>query len=172
MSGISRSVASVGTGGRGLCVTAAMAALVAFGGCTGGAASRPDTTGEELVKVSTRLKSIQLENRRLGDKLDKLEGLLKTRSQERTATVAATPPAKSATAKRISKVLKSNIKADPFTLKIQEALKDAAYDPGPSDGMKGRRTTAAIRNFQRDNDLAETGMADPATLALLKRYFD
>ena len=172
MSGISSRAVTVGTGGRKLCLTAAMVALVAFGGCTGGAASRPDATGEELAQVSTRLKSIQLENKRLGEKLDNLEGLLKARSQARAATVVARPPAKSVPAKRVSKVLKSGIKADPFTLKIQKALKDAAYDPGPSDGMKGRRTTGAIRSFQRDNSLAETGMADEATLALLKRYFD
>jgi peptidoglycan hydrolase-like protein with peptidoglycan-binding domain len=146
--------------------------MMALAGCTGGAASRPDTTGEELARVSTRLKSIQLENKRLGEKLDNLEGLLKTRSRARAATVVARSPAKSVPAKRLSRVLKSGIKADPFTLKIQKALKSAAYDPGPSDGMKGPRTTAAIRIFQRDNSLAETGMADPATLALLKRYFD
>ncbi len=69
-------------------------------------------------------------------------------------------------------ILKPALKADEFTVKVQRALKAADCDPGPTDGKKGRRTTAALRKFQRDNNLRETGMADEATWVLLKRHLD
>ncbi len=42
---------------------------------------------------------------------------------------------------------------------IQESLAALGYDPGPADGIPGPRTGAAIRAFQRDHGLAETGEA-------------
>ena len=166
---------ALGTAGRGSRLVAgatALVALVTFVGCTGGASYAPDTTGEDLARISARLESIQAENLRLGGKLDRLEGLLKARPDAKAATTVAAPTSARAEAKPVSKVLKPAIKADEFTLKVQRALKAADYDPGPADGKKGRRTTAALRNFQRANNLPETGMADEGTWVLLKRHLD
>jgi len=41
------------------------------------------------------------------------------------------------------------------------------YDPGPADGLKGRRTTDAIKAFQRDKSLMVDGFAGPNTVAAL-----
>lgn len=155
--------------------TLALVAAVAFvtlGGCTGVATHQPDTTGDALAGISARLESIQTANRLLGGKLDRLESLLKVRPGATVVAVAAAPPSVGAASKPASKVLTSAIKADEFTLKVQRALKAAHYDPGPADGKKGRRTTAALRSFQRDNNIAETGMADEGTWVLLKRHLD
>ena len=142
-------------------------------GCTGGVSYRaPDTTGEDLKRIAARLESIQDENLKLGGKLDRLEGLLKPRPDARAATASREPASERAGSKPVSKVLKPDLKADEFTLKVQRALKAADYDPGPTDGKKGRRTTAAIRSFQRDNSLPDTGMADEGTWVLLKRHLD
>jgi peptidoglycan hydrolase-like protein with peptidoglycan-binding domain len=145
---------------------------VTFVGCTGGASYAPDTGGEDLVRISARLESIQVENLRLGGKLDRLEGLLKARPGAKAAKVVAKPASARAGSKPVSKVLKPDLKADEFTVKVQRALKAADYNPGPTDGKKGRRTTAALRSFQRDNNLPETGMADEGTWVLLKRHLD
>ena len=40
---------------------------------------------------------------------------------------------------------------------MQQRLADLGYDPGPVDGVVGARTRAAIRAFQKDNELPETG---------------
>jgi hypothetical protein len=61
---------------------------------------------------------------------------------------------------------------DPFTRRVQLALERAHYDPGPVDGKAGAKTKKAIREFQRENNLPETGMADEATWDLLKRYLE
>ena len=44
------------------------------------------------------------------------------------------------------------------TKDIQRGLKRRGYDPGPVDGLLGRRTAQAIRKFQADNGLYVNGM--------------
>jgi len=146
-------------------VGAALAAIAALGGCSGVSTYAPDTTSEELYRISKRLKSIEDANERLGLKLDDLENLL---ARQPKAGVASGP----AKSDQASVILRPKIKADPFVLKVQRALKAADYDPGPEDGKNGRRTAAALKSFQRDNNLPETGKADRKTLVLLKRFFD
>jgi len=50
---------------------------------------------------------------------------------------------------------------------IQQALINAGYAPGPVDGRIGQRTRAAIRSFQHDKGIVETGAVDWATMAAL-----
>ncbi len=54
--------------------------------------------------------------------------------------------------------------------RIQEALKRAGYDPGPSDGKMGQKTKAALMSFQKDNGLKPDGVLGPQTLGKLKKY--
>lgn len=41
---------------------------------------------------------------------------------------------------------------------IQRALRRNGFDPGPVDGKLGRRTLAALRSYQRSNNLPEGGL--------------
>lgn len=50
---------------------------------------------------------------------------------------------------------------------LQEKLKSRGFDAGPADGRMGDATRAAIRAFQRSQDLPVTGRADSRTLAAL-----
>jgi len=52
---------------------------------------------------------------------------------------------------------------------VQEALKKANYKPGVSDGIAGKNTCKAIKEFQKDNSLVlvVTGEPDSNTLKLL-----
>ena len=43
------------------------------------------------------------------------------------------------------------------TRDVQQFLTDKGYDPGPVDGMMGRRTSSAIRSYQENNGLNITG---------------
>jgi len=56
---------------------------------------------------------------------------------------------------------------NPLVAQVQRSLKRAGYDPGPVDGRLGPATRAAIRHFQRDNGLPETGEVDAGVLAVL-----
>ena len=56
-------------------------------------------------------------------------------------------------------------KYDPIVEQVQKKLTELGYDPGPVDGKMGKKTAAAIKSFQKDNNLSETGKIDEATLA-------
>ncbi len=57
-----------------------------------------------------------------------------------------------------------------LVLILQYALRNAGYDPGPLDGIFGRRTYNALIAFQRANRLTADGIAGPRTWAALKPY--
>jgi peptidoglycan hydrolase-like protein with peptidoglycan-binding domain len=50
---------------------------------------------------------------------------------------------------------------------VQLKLAERGYRPGPADGVLGRATRAALTQFQRQENLPQTGRADSATLAAL-----
>ncbi|MDZ5697161.1 peptidoglycan-binding protein [Chelativorans sp. M5D2P16] len=53
---------------------------------------------------------------------------------------------------------------------IQRILNDSGYEAGPADGVLGARTRTAIKAFQKENGMAETGEIDAKLVrALLER---
>ncbi len=53
--------------------------------------------------------------------------------------------------------------------RVQSSLKDKGFDPGPIDGMMGRRTSDALSAFQRSQGLEQTGAIGPRTMRALWR---
>jgi localization factor PodJL len=51
--------------------------------------------------------------------------------------------------------------------KIQTLLAQQGYDAGPADGVEGRRTRDAVKAFQRNVGVAETGKIDTSLVAAL-----
>ncbi len=52
--------------------------------------------------------------------------------------------------------------------KVQALLKALDYDPGPIDGIQGKKTIAAVKVFQRDLKLLPTGVISQELLLLLE----
>jgi N-acetylmuramoyl-L-alanine amidase len=50
---------------------------------------------------------------------------------------------------------------------IQQALKSKGHDPGPIDGIFGPKTEAALKSFQKTQNLRESGRGDAQTLSKL-----
>lgn len=50
---------------------------------------------------------------------------------------------------------------------IQQALKDAGFKPGPIDGIWGRKTIAAVKQFQAKQMLQVDGIVGPQTMKAL-----
>jgi hypothetical protein len=46
---------------------------------------------------------------------------------------------------------------------VQKALQDKGMDPGPIDGIMGPRTASALKAFQKDHKLTESGRLDDQT---------
>ena len=53
------------------------------------------------------------------------------------------------------------------TKQIQQALKELGFDPGPIDGVRGRKTIKAIKEFQTANGLVVDGLVGPITQSAL-----
>jgi peptidoglycan hydrolase-like protein with peptidoglycan-binding domain len=75
-----------------------------------------------------------------------------------TRTVAAPAPAPAAPMKPPATTVR----------RAQELLVKAGFNPGPVDGLMGRRTGSAIRSYQRSRALAVDGRASPALVARLE----
>ena len=64
--------------------------------------------------------------------------------------------------------------SDPITpsrdmvRQVQTALSALSFDPGPIDGLSGRRTAAAIMRFQRDHGMVADGQITEALLTQLE----
>lgn len=56
---------------------------------------------------------------------------------------------------------------DQDVYEVQKKLEELGYDPGSTDGIWGKKTTSALKRFQRDNGLPETGQLDEQTRAKL-----
>ncbi len=56
---------------------------------------------------------------------------------------------------------------DSSVMSAQAALNSQGYSAGTPDGIAGPNTEAAIRKFQADKGLAQTGMLDSATKSAL-----
>ncbi len=51
---------------------------------------------------------------------------------------------------------------------VQRMLKTLGYEPGPLDGIRGQKTTAAVEHFQMDQGLPADGDPGPMTLEKLR----
>jgi len=54
---------------------------------------------------------------------------------------------------------------------VQERLNNLGYDCGEEDGMLGEETERALRDFQADHDLEETGQPDEPTRQELRSQY-
>lgn len=64
-------------------------------------------------------------------------------------------------------------KGDDILREYQVKLRELGYDPGALDGLRGPKTEAAVRAFQRDHpQLLEDGILGRATMAQIDRVAD
>ena len=62
---------------------------------------------------------------------------------------------------------KKKVERNEELVKIQLALSEKGYEPGIADGIYGKNTRQALRQYQLENGLEATGEADSATKAQL-----
>ncbi len=81
----------------------------------------------------------------------------KSSNSDKKATVSQTYPSSGQTISRDRVAV----------LEAQNLLSRKGYDPGPIDGILGSKTRAAIKAFQRDKGLRESGEIDHSLIAAL-----
>ena len=96
--------------------------------------------------------------------------------EERTAAVEvpaavqrepAPVPEEPSVARPDASISQSPSKGGVDVRRVQESLKNQGQNPGPIDGILGSRTHQAIRQFQKENGLQQTGTLDETTLEKL-----
>ena len=83
------------------------------------------------------------------------------------APATRNPPRRTAARRRQAPVRSQQQPARERYGEIQKALAKAGYDPGPTDGVWGTKSVAALQEFQRDQDLEPTGKIDALSLIRL-----
>lgn len=87
------------------------------------------------------------------------------------AAEAATPQRKAETVTFEQKVVQNDVNMqavkDRITVDLKQALNARGYDAGPANATYDAKTATAVRAFQRDNGMPETGEATPDMMAQL-----
>lgn len=67
--------------------------------------------------------------------------------------------------------IKNRLRSAVWRKKVQQALKNAGFNPGPIDGIMGEKTKNAIVDFQKSKGLTANGKISPRTWDELSKYF-
>lgn len=133
-----------------------MVPLVAFfllAGCATTRARKMDNSD-----FATQIQSMQAELQARDQQIQELRAQVDSYHRSLQPPAVHGKPAKS-TVIRVSGVTPAD---------VQKALARAGLDPGPVDGRIGRKTKAAIKEFQRKQGLKADGVVGEKTWSLLK----
>lgn len=115
-------------------------------------------------------KQKELEIQGLRNQVTALESQLQAKDEEinslKDATTKVAEEKETVNKKRVI----AEVKSRPTPKHIQQALKNAGYNPGKIDGRMGKLTHDAIKAFQSANNLTADGKMGKKTWNLLKEY--
>jgi len=115
-------------------------------------------------------KQKELEIQGLRNQVTALESQLQAKDEEinslKDATAKVAEEKETVNKQRII----AEVKSRPTPKHIQQALKNAGYNPGKIDGRMGKLTHDAIKAFQSANNLTADGKMGKKTWNLLKEY--
>ncbi len=139
----------------------ALFVVVALSGC----ATAQKKRQEELQGIKTKVDTI--ESRLEGIEARQVEAERLSAEQAQMEEMRAEKMAST----NIS-VRHGSAKSKEHTKEIQAALKNAGFYSGIIDGVKGRKTRKAIREFQKANGLISDGVVGKKTWELLCKNMD
>lgn len=145
----------------------AAAALIICASLTvSGCSSAQKKLSEEVKGIKTKVETLETRVEGVEAKQSEAERLAMEQAQKAEEMKAERPVAKSnlIIKHKGSQKDKERVKA------IQTCLKNAGFYKGEVDGVKGRKTRAAIRKFQKENGLAADGVVGKKTWELLSKY--
>lgn len=138
-------------------------AAVFVAGCATTKPRRPDPGAEQqnqIVQMQAQLQAKDHEIQELQSKLEAYEQALQdTSGYSGFAGGSSRTPSVKSSIIRVSGVSVED---------VQKALIRAGFDPGPVDGRAGKKTKAAVREFQRRHNLKADGLVGEKTWSRLK----
>ncbi len=132
-----------------------LAGLVLISGCATTRAKRDTTTDlqSQVTELQTQLQSKDQEIQELQARLE---------SNDRAIQSAPTYAGSNISSSSFIRVSGVSVKD------VQQSLARAGLDPGPADGRMGKKTKAAIKEFQRSHHLRADGIVGEKTWSFLK----
>lgn len=97
-----------------------------------------------------------------------LDQRLSRQTAQQPVALAGPPPTVAKEGKPGDSAAKSAAATPMSTAEMQTILAQLGYQPGPADGVSGKRTTDALKKFQGANKLPTTGVLDSETAARLR----
>lgn len=141
--------------------TAILSILVIFLVALSGCATSRKQKDLEIQGLRNQITVLETQLQTKEDEISSLKESLARQEQEKEAPVV----------KQVSKnKIIGEAKSRPNVKQVQIALKNAGFDPGLLDGKMGKRTTDAIKAFQRAQNLPVDGKVGRETWSLLKEY--
>ena len=133
--------------------------VLALSGCS----TSPKKYQEEMTGIKTRVETLE-------SRIDTVE--TKQAETEKAAADRTEAPKESKYDGETSNIeIKPRLtKTKERTKDIQLALKNAGYYKGSIDGVKGKATKKAVRDFQEDNGLTPDGIVGKKTWDLLSKH--
>jgi len=133
-----------------------------------GCGSAQKKLSEEVKGIKTKVETLETRVEGVEAKQTETERLAMEQAQKAEGMRAER--ARPATRSNVGIKHKSSAQDKARIREIQTCLKNAGFYKGEIDGVKGRKTRAAIRNFQRENGLAVDGVVGKRTWGLLDKY--
>jgi len=115
----------------------------------------------QMDELQAQINSLEDELTKRDEELNRVEKQLEQERVRRTSAERKSKVGKTAKQKQAEK---------EWIKKVQRALRNAGFDPGPVDGKSGKRTKAAIIEFQTANDLKPDGKVGQKTWQKLSPY--
>ena len=140
------------------------ALLSSVTGCATTRAKKPDPKVEQQNQSAQMQADLQAKDQQIQE----LEAKVETYEQALQQSASGYSGAAGGTSHRSSSKF-SVIRASGVSVEdVQRALLRAGFDPGPVDGRAGKKTKAAIREFQRRSNLKADGIVGEKTWSRLK----
>ena len=123
------------------------------------------------VNVNIRLEAVQIVLLAREEKNEIVENYLRKdlfdKISSNLSLVGTAPTHETTPIKNQNNIEKQNMveQSPEMTIaEMQQRLLDLGYQPGPADGILGKRTIDALKKYQRDNNLSVTGKLDNKTI--------
>lgn len=144
-------------------VVSLITAMIFVSGCS----TVPKKFKEEVAGIKSRVETLETKVEGVESKQQEVDRV--TSEQAQAIEDMKTSKAASFVATNVS-VKPREFKSRRRVKETQSALKNAGFYNGKIDGVKGKRTRKAIREFQKANGLKADGVVGAQTWELLGKY--
>ncbi len=145
-----------------------LAAIICLGLTVSGCGSAQKKLSEEVKGIKTKVDTLETRVEGVEAKQTETERLAMERAQK--AEEMKAERARMAGRSNVGIKKKGSRKDKEYIREIQACLKNAGFYHGEIDGVKGRKTRAAIKEFQRANGLTADGVVGKKTRDALSKY--